>query len=357
MATIACRSCGLPRAEDLLNDVACPVCGLRGDEAVDRRHHAPRDVPHAEREDYDAEPMHDRAWVIPEPSRVPAAPEPAKSRFLVGFLAGVAVALGGVFAGPPLVERLTVQPASTPRAEREDYREVPAREVALAPAPREVFTSLRIPVPSVPEVIAKPAEMPEPAPRNPFRPEAPRAIVLDHAQHYSPNVPPGSTVTVRGWVKTLIVKDLEAGAVLDCSALEAEQVIVIGKIEGGSRLSVRAPGGTVAFRSKIDGRSHVVVRAPGGTVTFETPTGMGRDGSKIDGGSEVDIHAKAVGFRGLIAGAKTKVNVTLSANGTLAFAEIDGTARLEYGKLDPDDAEPQISKGRIGAAAVVKKVE
>ena len=92
-------------------------------------------------------------------------------------------------------------------------------------------------------------------------------------------------------------------------------------------------------------------------MTFETPTGMGRDGSKIDGGSEVDIHAKAVGFRGLIAGAKTKVNVTLSAGGTLAFAEIDGTARLEYGKLDPDDAEPQISKGRIGAAAVVKKVE
>ncbi len=356
MATIACRSCGLPRAEDLLKDVACPVCGLRGDEAV-----GGTGIPACD----DAEPMHDRAWIIPEPNRVPAAPEPAKSRFLVGFLTGVAVALGGAYAGPPLVERLTVQPAPTPRAEREDYREVSAREVAQAPAPREVFASLRIPAPSVPEVISKPAEMPEPmivlqpepAPRNPFRPDAPRAIVLDHMQHYSPNVPPGSTVTVRGWVKTLIVKDLEAGAVLDCSALEAEQVIVIGKIEGGSRLAVRAPGGTVAFRSKIDGRSHAVVRAPGGTVTFETPTGMGRDGSKIDGGSEVEIHAKAVGFRGLIAGAKTKVNVTLSANGSLAFAEIDGTARLEYGKLDPDDAEPTIAKGRIGAAAVVKKVE
>ena len=231
MATIACPSCGLPREEEMVGKVACPVCS----------HRAPRDDPHAEREVSDDEPMHDRAWVISEPSPVPASPEPAKSRFLVGFLTGVAVALGGAFVGPPLVEQLTSQPASAPHAVREDYREEPAREVAQAPAPREVFTSLRIPVPPVPEVISKPAEMPEPmvvlqpepAPRNPFRPEAPRAIVLDHVQHYSPNVPPGSTVTVRGWVKTLIVKDLEAGAVLDCSALEAEQVIVIGKIEGG----------------------------------------------------------------------------------------------------------------------------
>ena len=345
MATIACRSCGLPRAEELLNVVPCPVCGLRGDEAV-----GGTGIPACD----DAEPMHDRAWVIPEPKNVPVSPEPAKSRFLVGFLTGVAVALGGVFAWPFLVGR-AVPDIGEPSTETPTQQLT--REVALAPAPREVFTSLRIPAPSVPEVIAKPAEMPEPAPRNPFRPEAPRAIVLDRAQHYSPNVPPGSTVTVRGWVKTLIVKDLEGGAVLDCSALEAEQVIVIGKIEGGSRLAVRAPGGTVAFRSKIDGRSQVIVRAPGGTVTFETPTGMGRDGSRIDGGSEVDIQAKAVGFRGLIAGAKTKVNVTLSAGGTLAFAEIDGTARLEYSKLDPDDAKPQVVKGRIGAMAIVKKVE
>ena len=348
MATIACRSCGLPRAEELLNDVACPVCGLIGDEPVEAA--------------TDTEPMHDRAWVIPEPSRVPISYEPAKSRFLLGFLAGVAVALGGAFAWPFLVGR-AVPDIDEPGPARPT--EDPAREVAQAPAPREVFTSLRISAPSVPERISKPTDVPEPmivlppepAPRNPFRPDAPRAIVLDRVQHFSPNVPPGSTVAVRGWVKTLIVKDLEGGAVLDCSALEAEQVIVIGKIEGGSRLEVRAPGGTVAFRSKVDGRSHVIVQAPGGTVTFETPTGMGRDGSKIDGGSEVEIHAKAVGFRGLIAGAKTKVNVTLSANGSLTFAEIDGTARLEYGKLDPDDAEPMIAKGRIGAAAVVKKVE
>ncbi len=348
MATIACRSCGLPRAEELLNDVACPVCGLKGDEPVEAA--------------TDTEPLHDCAWVIPEPSRVLFSPEPSKSRFLVGFLAGVAVALGGAFAWPFLVGRAVpdIDVLGTARSTEE-----PAREVAQAPAPREVFTSLRIPAPSVPEQIPKPADVPEPmivlqpepAPRNPFRPDAPRAIVLDRVQHYSPNVPPGSTVAVRGWVKTLIVKDLEAGAVLDCSELEAEQIIVIGKIEGGSRLSVKAPGGTVAFRSRIDGRSHVIVQAPGGTVAFETPTGMGRDGSKIDGGSEVEIHAKTVGFRGLIAGAKTKVNVTLSANGSLTFEEIGGTARLEYGKLDPDDAEPQVVKGRIGAAAVVKKVE
>ena len=46
----------------------------------------------------------------------------------------------------------------------------------------------------------------------------------------------------------MIVRDLDAGAVLDCSELEAEEVLVIGKIDGGSRLTLRAPGGSIVFR-------------------------------------------------------------------------------------------------------------
>lgn len=356
MATVACPTCGLPRAKELLDTVACPLCGMLG--RVTPASVAP-------------EPVHDRAWVIPEPQRQPVAP--VKSRFvsgsLFGFAAGIAVAFGGVLAWPAINAWIHSANANPEVVGNDPVVNPGPPMVAVAPLPREVATAYRVSRPPIvpptdeqrvelippQEAIAAPA--PEPAPRNPFRPEAPRALVLDRAQHYSPRVAPGSTVTIRGWVKTLIVRDLEAGAVLDCAELEAQEVIVIGKVDGGSRLTLRAPGGSIIFRAKIDGAAKLDLRAPGGTVTFETPTGMGRDGSKIDGGSSVDVTARAVSFLGRISGAGTKVAVTLTSNGSLAFTEIEGSARLEYTKTDPDDADPAISRGRIGGMATFTKVE
>jgi hypothetical protein len=101
----------------------------------------------------------------------------------------------------------------------------------------------------------------------------------------------------------------------------------------------------------------VLVRAPGGKVLFEMPTDGAADGSKIDGGSAVDVTAREVAFHGRIAGAGTKVAATLTAGGALAFAEVDGPARLEYGKADPDDIDPDVVRGRVGPAAVVRKVD
>ena len=354
MVSIPCPACGLPRAPDLLERVACPLCGQLGNV---------KPAVASERE-----PEHDRAWVIPEPTRpTPTHPE-VTSRFftgsLLGFLAGIAVALGGVLAWPAVRDRVRESNAVQEIAEH-GAESASDGGVAVAPSPREVVAAFRVPLPPIetPALTEVPVKepavgpVPEAAPPNPFRPEAARALVLDHAAHYAPRVPPGSTVAIRGWVKQLIVRDLEAGAVLDCSELEAEEVIVVGKIDGGSRLSVRAPGGRVIFRAKVSGGSKVDVRAPGGTVIFETPTEIGRDGSKIAGGSTVDAIARVVAIHGRIEGIGTKVAVSLTARGSLSFVEIDGPARLEYGQVDPDDAEPTLTKGRIGGSAVVLRVE
>lgn len=366
MATIPCPSCGLPRAADLFGKIACPLCGQLGA------------VPRAG----EAEPEHDRPWVIPEePSSLPLAPEIEDSRaslarsgrflsgWVVGFLVGVSVGVGGVLSWPTVRDWLPEdEPAVVAAADEQPVAAIPPAGPEVAPSPRVVARRSEVtlpitpvadpprvePVPKQPVVVGP---RPVPAPPNPFRPAAPRAERLDHPEVYAPFLQPGGTLVARGRVKRLIVGGLEQGAILDCSALEAEEVVVVGKIDGGSRLLVKAPGGKVRFLAPVVGGSQIDVRAPGGTVAFETPTDGGREGSRIDGGAVVDLLAAKVSFRGRIAGEGTKVSVTLTAGGALGFAEIEGPARLEYGKADPDDPALTVVPGKVRGPAVVRKVE
>ncbi|MDB5312907.1 MAG: hypothetical protein JWO38_7109 [Gemmataceae bacterium] len=377
MATISCPKCGLPRAEDLFGTIPCPLCG-----------HAGVLSPAQTGED---EPDTDLPWIIPEdsahrvapvtagdPLELPA-PLPAKGQLvpglLIGFLVGVAAGVGGTFgwpvvrdwlpaANPSEVAQADQSPADPPSdssARSADPSTTPTQpDPAAGPgAPAQTTPN----PPSSPGVQGPPKEAvvlgppPEPVPLNPFRPAAPRAVRLEQADAYGPFMAPGDKVTARGRVKRLIVSGLEAGAVLDCSELDAKEVVVLGKIDGGSQLMVRAPGGRVSFHAKVDGRSRVEVRAPGGTVTFETPTDTTGEGSKIGGGARVDIKAKGVVFLGRITGTGTKVSVSLTTGGSLAFTEIDGPSRLEYGKADPDDPDPVVKRGKVGGSSVVTKVE
>jgi hypothetical protein len=125
----------------------------------------------------------------------------------------------------------------------------------------------------------------------------------------------------------LVVSGLERGAVLDCSELDAAEVIVTGAITGGSRLAIRAPGGIVRFLAGVEGRS------------------------------DVDVTTRAVEFQSRIAGAGTRVRVTLTAGGSLGFAEIADPARLEYRKSAPDDPDPAVTRGKVSPPAVVARIE
>lgn len=355
MATVTCPGCGLPRAEDLTDAAPCPVCGLDG-RVPDAG------PPH--------EPDHDRPWVIDEQSAGPADPphdlDPPRptaagggrllAGVLLGFLAGTAAGTAGVFGWqayrdrPPTPAEPSFAQADPPADEPAPATPAPVAPAANPPAPPPGPTPDPVVLPKTPDA------GPQPALANPFRPAAPRGVRLDGAQTYAPFVEPGKTVVARGRVKRLVVGNLDAGAVLDCSEMDAEEVVVIGRIDGGSRLSVRAAGGQVTFRGRVVGKSKVSVAAPDGTVTFLAAGEAGAEGAAIDGGAVVEVKARAAEFRGPIGGAGTRVAVTLTAGGSLAFAQLAGPSRLEYAKADPADPAPSLKKGTVHAPAVLVKV-
>ena len=84
---------------------------------------------------------------------------------------------------------------------------------------------------------------------------------------------------------------VDGGSVLDASGLDAHDIVVAGRIDGGSTVKLNAPRGSVEFAAQVDGRSRLEVNAPDGTVTFSRPPARGTVGSKIDGESQVTITA------------------------------------------------------------------
>lgn len=363
MPTVPCPSCGMPRAEELVGNTACPICGHIG-------------LPTADSVD---EPV-----LLPEPAPPPAPvavnnPPTAVGRvlaagvlgFVVGTAAGVAGLLGWQAASrqhTAVADNTTAVNAPAPPAVDTGGSHPPlATTNELIPPPREPVARSAPPAdpptPAPPPVVNPPKEQPialgppakpEADPANPFRPAAPPAMKLDNpAGVAAPVVRPGGNLVLRGKVKTLRVAGLESGAVLDASELEADEVIVTGKIDGASRLWVKAPNGRVTFRARIDGRSRVGVEAPGGWVAFDPEAA---DGAKIDGGAQVSITAKSVRLDGTIGGSGTKVAVSITAGGSLAFRELVGPSRLEYGTADPEDPEPSVTPGKVAPPAVVKKV-
>ncbi len=349
MPMIACPGCGLPRTDETAAADACPICGH------------PSHLPLAE--EHDDEPDHDQPWIIDEPPRpmvlarelkpADAAPRrggPLAVGILAGFFLGVVTGATGLqilqtndddvgsFAQANSADASSSAGADlTPR-----LRDIGAR---AAPAP--------MPTPGLknPIMVGPP---PRPTPFNPFRPGAPRAERLDNPQVYAPFLPPGGQLVARGRVRRLIVSGLEKGAILDCSELESQEVIVVGKIDGGSRLALFAPGGKVRFLSKVDGRSLVDVRAPGGDIDFETPTEKAQEGSRISGGAIVDVLCRSARFRGRISGAGTQVSVRLHPEGSLEFAHLDDHARLGYAKDGPGEGTPKVKKGKVEGKAVLR---
>jgi hypothetical protein len=183
-------------------------------------------------------------------------------------------------------------------------------------------------------------------------------MVIDNPNGTSdPVVRPGGKLVLRGRVKTLRVRGLEAGAVLDCSDLDAHEVIVSGKIDGASTLWVKTTKGLITFQAKVDGKSRVGIVAPEGTVVFANPTGERGAGAMIGGGSTVEVKARGAHFHDRIVGDGTRVAVTITGGGTLLFVGLEGASRLEYGKADPDDSDPTVVMGRADPPAVVKKIE
>ena len=329
MATIPCPACGLPRAEDLFGVVACPLCGHAGVLA----------------------PVREPAETISRPIAAPPRTEPEGSHaplvrtgsrlavgVALGFFVGTAAGSGGVFAWQTYRDRLpnagAVAGANRPPPTcpvTPHCHSFPRRRRCRLAARSPRRATRHHPARNRPRCRGQRAGRGRPraatGPAEPVPPGRPAGHAGRGRRSTARSSNPAGRLTVRGSVKRLVVNNLDNGAVLDCSELEAREVIVVGKIDGRSRLAVSAPGGTVTFRATVGG------------------------------GAAVNAKARAVEFRGRIDGAGTKVAVTLTAGGTLAFAEIDGPARLEYATADPADPAPVVARGKVGGQAVFTKVE
>lgn len=339
MATVTCPSCGLPRAPDLIDAAACPVCGTVGTGSP-------------------APPVPDAAGLHPPPAEAvtetgglhpPLARTPSTvAGPALGFAAGVMVGTGGLLGWQnlPPADRPAPEPPAV--AERAVAVEQPKTgntrpAVAVAPVPREVVARAAAPADRPGGLRQPPAGNTDPVawvnepPAKPAEvvPGEPAALVLDNPDGTSsPYVRPGGTLVLRGRVGKLVVSGLDGGAVLDCSALDAAEVVVTAPVGSGSRLLARCPNGRVTFIP------------PGGTA-----------GGTIGGGAVVEVEAREVGFHARIDGDGTRVKVRLTAPGVLTLAEVDDPARVEYGPANPGGPDPKVIPGRVGPGAVVRKVD
>ena len=362
---IACSGCGLPRAEDQVGTVPCPVCAA----APEMPAGATAEASPPEAVEVAADP------IAGLPADVSQMEERLSTRasprwIIVGaFLLGTAVGVGGLFAAQELwhsgsagpVSETSVSPAS----------EIPigsfpsAGLSAVAPMPRErPATGSASPVPPEsarpePVLAAQPEADPRPALDAPTL--ARRAVIdlnqPDAAYTVPGNLRKGEQIILRGKVRILRIHDLRFGAEVDASGLDAGSVYIGGKIDGGSVLRVRSRDGVVDVPAAVGGQSHVEIDAPGGIVRFVHPTTDSKPGSAINGGSIVAITARMIDLRGDVAGTGTKVSATLTPNGSLKAAAVRGTAVLEYRRANPQEPAPAASAAVVDPNATFRKVD
>jgi hypothetical protein len=137
----------------------------------------------------------------------------------------------------------------------------------------------------------------------------------------------GTTLKLAGQVRVLRVGSVGGESTLDASALSARRVIVTGKIDGDATVKLNAPGGDVVFREPVAGDA------------------------------ELAVTAREVEFRGILDGEATRVTVTLTKGGLLAFREIAGAVHLLYRKADPRDPDPRVVGGGINDGARLRRID
>ena len=159
----------------------------------------------------------------------------------------------------------------------------------------------------------------------------------------------GKIVRLSGKVKKLTVGPMDGGSRLDAAALEVQDVVFTGPINGKSYVKVRASGGSIEFRGEISGQSTVWAYATEGKVSFGSPSN--RAASAVNGDSRIHITAREVLFWGTVNGGSTNIITRLTKGGKLLFTELTGGVRLSCRKVAKSDPELVIEQGKIGDQA------
>lgn len=357
MATVACPGCGLPRDGAEVGATPCPVCASTP--ATGNAPATPRKKPAA---DPTAGLPADASELNAPRTRRAAKHSPGGGSrvlfvgtvtFLLGTLFGAGCVLGFRAINWPQLNKDEPEVATKPEEEPAPTPHAP-RGPAIAPMPHE---------PGLKPIVIVPSDDPEPDFKLAQPPPPPGRITLVELNQpeaiYAVPFPmkKGEHVVLKGKVKTLRVTGLDAGAILDASALEASIVTVTGKIDNRSTLKLNAPNGTIHVTGKIDGKSVVEINALGGEVKFMLPTTPTREGSKIDGGSTVSVTARMAEFKGDITGTDTKVTVILTRSAILKVAAISGRATVEYKSQAAGWSPPDVTVGFVSPTAIFRKIE
>ena len=239
MATIACPGCGMPRTEDQIASMPCPLCNAAS-------------APPAARRLLSKTAEQDPTAGLPSDVSELASHRPARRQsasflwlaIVASFLLGSATGIGGVVGWQSLfqsdrhVEKPIEEPASnaTPTTQLQT-----SISLEMAPMPRFASTPDSSSVPAVPAVSAAPGPK-----INSFTPG--NALVIDLNQPEAVYALPiamkhGEHVVLRGKVKSLRVNGVEGGSTLDASGLEAGSIFISGEVDERSTLILNAPNG------------------------------------------------------------------------------------------------------------------
>ena len=309
MSTVACAGCGMPRAAELVESTGCPVCGHL----------------------VSAEPTFDppREWASvelpPEPIRVAPVASRSGGRALsgvVGFVGGVAVGIVGMLAW---------QGRFTPAAPVETESRPPTDQTVL-PTPAAVVPPRELsPVVPEPATPTAPPEPPTPA-AVPVVTNVGKTMVIELDEPtgtYTLAVPmlKGEHVVLKGKVGTLRLASVEAGSTLDATQLEADAILLTGRIDGGAKVQLNAPFGTVNVAGKIDG------------------------------GAKVTIAGRVIVLSSGVGGTNTQVKAVIGRGGSLRVADVQGTAVVEYVAASSGWSQPDVVVGAVARGAAFRKAE
>ena len=147
-------------------------------------------------------------------------------------------------------------------------------------------------------------------------------------------------------IQKLMIRDVNDKSLLDASACEAREIVLTGAVNSRSTVKLNAPHGSIEFFGEVNDHSQIEINAPGGKVLFKA-----RGDSIINGDSQLTIVARDVELRGAVNGLETQLAVTLTKDGSLKFARLNGEVRLHWRKADASDPMPRIDAGEIGRTA------
>jgi hypothetical protein len=318
MTSLTCPKCRHGVTDDALDRGACPACGFPFDGPV-----------------------------------VLGAGARGAPRVLLAVTL-MAAAGGAGAAGYFVSARAPAEP--TREVTEEKKTPTPPREVFVAPFPHEPRRAANPdpkkvdPVPPVPPV--------EPPKKDGPRPVAAKVIVnpkVEPKRHFDQpddivqvlDVHSADRVVLTGRVRELRLSQVHGKGSVDASGLIAEEVTITADLNSEATVTLNAPNGKVSLRGFIGGNTKLTILAPNGEVRLE-------NSGRCTGGSTVTITAKRFEALGPLSGG-TKVNLTLTAGGSLKFVRAEEGATVTYRKTGANEPPLVVDRGQLLGGARVQE--